>query len=828
MAGILRRLKSRVGVRGKLRGHRIAFVLSGLFLGALVPSSVAANEPPEVSVSGPSFVPVSSASPRLFLGGSFDHDSPSYTRTLECGSEPPVAFGDWYINGREWFECSMDNAGTHVVGIRAQDSDGNEAAALMEVVATTHIRSIADASVVSVGRTEGRPFGGSLAFVDLNGDGKAELASGVAEPIGQPTQDGTRMVHVLWGRTSGGTFDDQDYAGATGFVLSGTAEEHYFGTSIANAGDVNGDGRQDLIIASSRSGEADEARAYVVYGKPGLTSFTPATMTASQGFRISAPNLGWRLVVAGGGDVNGDGKADLVVGIPYAPVASGPDTEVNRGAAFVIFGKGSRTNVDLDAHDPSTYGLYLPGGPGTSQVGETVALGDVNGDSRADVIMATGEYGGSIAVVLGRPNMARTITVGNLSSGTGFEVTELGRLGRPTVSAGDINGDGKAEVLVASERFIDPYDIRSRVSIIVGKSLPTSVSLQAPPAGAAFEVLMPMDHAVHALSAADWNGDKKADILIGSPGAGDGRGSAYIVPGQGNLVDIRLEQLGSWHRIDGDSQFGTAGEGLAAGDFNGDKRVDIGVGNPWVATEDPFSLGRLGIFFGKHAASDQSAPIAQPPSASLFGAAYMTANPTVRISWPAASDNVGVVRYRLQRKVNSGSWNDVPLRSPGTIATDVALAAGTKRYTFRVRAFDLAGNVSAWKIGPTFVVAKTEENNASINYTGAFTSETLAGASAGQVRWSETEGDRATLTFSGRSVALVTTRGTRGKLRISVVGEGRENIVDLYEYAERPAWIPIAYNLTPGTHTVVVEVLGETNGASGSFRIDIDAFVILK
>jgi hypothetical protein len=78
-----------------------------------------------------------------------------------------------------------------------------------------------------------------------------------------------------------------------------------------------------------------------------------------------------------------------------------------------------------------------------------------------------------------------------------------------------------------------------------------------------------------------------------------------------------------------------------------------------------------------------------------------------------------------------------------------------------------------------------------------------------------------------RAVALVTTRGARGQLQISVDG-GRQEYVDLFDNGDSEGWIPIAYNLSPGAHTVVVEVLGTSNGASGNPRIDIDAFVVLN
>lgn len=187
-----------------------------------------------------------------------------------------------------------------------------------------------------------------------------------------------------------------------------------------------------------------------------------------------------------------------------------------------------------------------------------------------------------------------------------------------------------------------------------------------------------------------------------------------------------------------------------------------------------------------------------------------------------------MARYRLQKKVNAGNWKDVTLSSPATLTADIGLAAGSNRYTFRVRAIDAAGNLSTWKTGPAFGVSTLQEKNAAISYSGTFPRVPMSGSSGGYVRWSGTEGHTATLTFTGRSVALVTARGTRGKLRISVDGQELVNMIDLYDYAPFPKWIPAAYNLAPGTHTMVVEALGTSNGASGNPRIDIDAFIVLN
>ena len=301
------------------------------------------------------------------------------------------------------------------------------------------------------------------------------------------------------------------------------------------------------------------------------------------------------------------------------------------------------------------------------------------------------------------------------------------------------------------------------------------------------------------------------------------------MPGNATLSNVKLEELGAWHRIDGDMLYASAGEGIAAGDFNGDKRTDIAVGSPWAVTvdPDPFSFGRVGVFLGTGSAADTVRPVAFAPAASLTSSIALSNPPLVRISWPAATDNVGVVRYRLQHRINSGSWGNVALSSPTSLMADVALLPGAYQHRFRVRAFDAAGNASTWQVSPAFELRRLQEGNASIQYAGTFPRVALTGASKGYVRWSGTAGHRVTLTFTGRSVAWVSTRGTRGIARVSVDGVLMDT-VDLYFYATRPAWIPVAYNLSPGKHTLTIEVRGTSNPASGNPRIDIDAFLVMK
>src|SRR5690242_14058941 len=151
-------------------------------------------------------------------------------------------------------------------------------------------------------------------------------------------------------------------------AVDGEASNDMLGLSVAGAGDVNGDGYADIIVGADHNdaGGTDAGRAYVVFGGPGPTRLPNWVLTGGSGGGLFGNS------VAGAGDVNGDGYADVIVG---APQAGGS----NRGAAYVFFG-GPAADAIPD--------LALSGEQANDRFGASVAgAGDVNGDGYDDVIV---------------------------------------------------------------------------------------------------------------------------------------------------------------------------------------------------------------------------------------------------------------------------------------------------------------------------------------------------------------------------------------------------------------------------------------------------------
>ena len=211
----------------------------------------------------------------------------------------------------------------------------------------------------------------------------------------------------------------------------------WFGYSVATAGDVNGDGYADVIVGASNydNGQTDEGRAFVYHGSAGGLSATPNWTAESN---QASARFGYSVATAG--DVNGDGYADVIVGALY--YSNGQTSE---GRAFVYHGSagGLSATPNWTAESDKEYADF----------GHSVATaGDVNGDGYADVIVGAPYYSnrnkdagmafvyyGSAGGLSATPSWTAD---GNNQPGAKF--------GFSVATAGDVNGDGYADVIVGA------------------------------------------------------------------------------------------------------------------------------------------------------------------------------------------------------------------------------------------------------------------------------------------------------------------------------------------------------------------------------------------
>ena len=276
---------------------------------------------------------------------------------------------------------------------------------------------------------------------DVNGDGFDDLIIGA--PGGDDGGSYAGEAYVIFGKAGGfATVDLATLAPADGFIIQGDAAGDRAGVSLSSAGDVNGDGYDDIIVGApgGDDGGTDAGEAYVLFGKAGgFANIDLSNLAAADGFIIVGPDGSHELgdrngqtghSVATAGDINGDGFDDLIIGTRYGDLSG-----LNAGEAYVLFGKaGGFTNIDLAALAPDA-GFVIRGDDTFNYAGWSVSsAGDVNGDGLDDVIV--GARNSAACVVFGRVGGFTNIDVASLAAtdgctiqgddGAGFSVSSAG------------------------------------------------------------------------------------------------------------------------------------------------------------------------------------------------------------------------------------------------------------------------------------------------------------------------------------------------------------------------------------------------------------------
>jgi Ca2+-binding RTX toxin-like protein len=421
---------------------------------------------------------------------------------------------------------------------------------------------------------------------DVNGDGLADLI------VGAPIADGTAgYSYVVFGKT-GSAEVSLGSPGSGGFLIAGETAGDKSGWSVAAAGDVNGDGFGDLIVAAPYAdpdGVLYAGRSYVVFGKGGTETVDLGALTG--GFVINGgASLDMSgMSVAGAGDVNGDGFGDLIVG------AWGNDDAGNAaGRSYVVFGKTGTAAVSLGSLGSG--GFVITGETAGDYSGDSVAsAGDVNGDGLADLIVgaprndAAGNAAGRSYVVFGRTGSAE-VSLGSLGSGgfviAGESADDLS--GSSVAAAGDVNGDGLADLIVGAHKNDAGGNVAGRSYVVFGKGTSDAVSLASLSSGGfAITGQSANDYSGFSVaSAGDVNGDGLADLIVGAyysdPASGTDAGRSYVVFGKTGTaaIDLSSVALGSGgFVVNGECADDRSGRSVAgAGDVNGDGLADLIVG----------------------------------------------------------------------------------------------------------------------------------------------------------------------------------------------------------------------------------------------------------
>ncbi len=338
------------------------------------------------------------------------------------------------------------------------------------------------------GLSENDSLGRSVsASGDVNGDGVDDLLIGASQA--DPNGSYSGASYVVFGASgvgSGGTVELSSLNGSNGFVLNGVTEYDHSGSSVSAAGDVNGDGVDDLIIGTygaDPNGYATGA-SYVVFGDRGVGNGGTVELSAldgSNGFVLNgipaSDNSSFPVgdysgrSVSTAGDVNGDGIDDLLIG------AHGADPNGDRsGASYVVFGAsgvGSGGTVELSALDGRN-GFVLNGVSEDDFSGRSVsAAGDANGDGIDDLLIGAvfAGFNGSSYVVFGASSVGSSgmVELSALNGANGFQLNGVAPSdfsGHSVSAAGDVNGDGIDDILIGAYGA-DPNGDRSGASYVV-------------------------------------------------------------------------------------------------------------------------------------------------------------------------------------------------------------------------------------------------------------------------------------------------------------------------------------------------------------------------
>ena len=395
---------------------------------------------------------------------------------------------------------------------------------------------------------------------DINGDGYDDIVfGGPRTNVG--ASYGVGAAYVVFGKENGfANLNISDLNGSNGFrftdsqAVGDASNQAYIGGAVSIGGDINGDGFDDLVVGAPRFnavdyGETpgDDGKVFVIFGRTSFSATVEVnSLNGTTGFTATGvinEEARTGVSVSSGGDVNGDGIDDFVIG-----ASGGYDYAHVEGRVYVVFGKtnlGSSGSLNL-TQISGTSGFILNGAANYDVAGTSVSVtGDINGDGFDDIVIGAptinsmsvdpGATNGQVYVVFGGRNVSTTAP-GNLSSlngTTGFKLSGSGsyHAGQRVTSGVDLNGDGFDDIFIG-----EPYSTPGTVTVFFGTDFGLNNGVGGD--GELGNGLQKINGSAAGTLTAD-AGSGAADILVGGGGndtlISDG-GSDVLIGGSGDDV----------------------------------------------------------------------------------------------------------------------------------------------------------------------------------------------------------------------------------------------------------------------------------------------------